>query len=533
MALDDSPLPHHPPLGCLLIASPQGHSGKTTVSLALCDLLKRRGLSIQPFKKGPDYIDPSWLTVAAGRRCRNLDLFLIPRDRLILSFWAACQEADLALIEGAMGLYDGLDSHGTTAEIARLLKIPVLLVVNTTRMTTSIAAMVRGYQHFEKDIQIAGVILNYVSGSRHEKKLRDAVEKYCGIPVVGSLPKDQDLRIMERHLGLIPSPESNDPEVWVERIGRKLKSQLDLDRILTIAQTANPPHPTPLPKGAREEDGGPLPNVEREDSRRLFTEGQEGTDGSPGLSGSRGERNASEEIRESPLPRGERVGVRGSIGVRPRIGLLYDRAFNFYYPDNLDALVNEGAELIIINSLRDRLPRLDGLYIGGGFPEFFLKELEENCGLRKDIAEAVQAGLPVYAECAGLMYLCRSISWQDRSYEMVGVIPSEVKLSEKPEGHGYVVAEVVRGNPFLPVGLAVRGHEFHHSSIFRVEKLEFAYQIKRGKGITGKEDGIIYKNLFASYIHLHALGTPQWAEGFVSLASKEERSRQEVLNVNG
>ena len=470
--------------GCLLISSPQGRSGKTIVTVGLCDVLKRQGFSVQPFKKGPDYIDPSWLTVAAGRSCRNLDLFLIPKDRLFLSFQRNCEGVNFAIVEGAMGLYDGLDFQGTTAEIARLLNIPILLVVNTTRMTGSIAAMVTGYQHFQKGIQIAGVVLNYVSGSRHEKKLRDAVEQYCGIPVVGSIPKDQDLRIMERHLGLIPSSESGEAELLVERIGRKLESRLDLDQILKIAR-----------------------NSKRSETPSLLLK----------------KRNT----KKSPIPLGERDRVRVTAGTKKvRIGIVRDRAFNFYYPENLESLMNEGAELIFINSLRDRLPKIDGLYIGGGFPEFFLKELASNRGLRRDIAGAVEEGLPVYAECAGLMYLCQSISWQNKSYEMVGVIPSEVQLSDRPEGHGYAVAKVVNENPFLSVGLTIRGHEFHHSSLLNLDDLQFAYQIQRGQGIAGKWDGIIYKNLFASYIHLHALGTPEWAKGFISLAKEKRKSRR-------
>jgi len=457
----------------LLISSPQGHSGKTTVTLGLCNALKRRGLSIQPFKKGPDYIDPSWLTVASGRSCRNLDLFLIPRDRLIQTFYEASGQADLAIVEGAMGLYDGLDSHGTTAEIARLLGIPILLVVNASRMTTSIAAMVTGYQQFQKDVPIAGIILNYVAGSRHEKKLRDAVEQYCRIPVLGSLPRDQDLQITERHLGLIPSLESGEAESLVERIGLKLESHFDLDEILKIAQSCKTPHPLPLPSGDRDR-------------------------------------------------------VRGSSdkGARVRIGVLRDRAFNFYYPENLEALTREGAELLFINSLTDRLPEVDGLYIGGGFPEFFLEELEGNVELRRDIAHAVEKSLPVYAECAGLMYLCRSISWQGKSYEMVGIIPSGILLSKKPEGHGYVEAEVTMENPWFPVGRIIRGHEFHHSSLLDSEDLHLAYRIQKGQGIKGKKDGIIYKNLFASYVHLHASGTPEWARSFVTLASKKKQMNQ-------
>ncbi len=462
---------HH--FGSLLISSPQGRSGKTVVTIGLCNALKRKGLSMQPFKKGPDYIDPSWLTVATGRSCRNLDLFLIPEDRLLESFHRSCEGVNLAIVEGAMGLYDGLDSYGTTAEIACLLNLPILLVVNTSRMTTSIAAMVKGYQLFQTDVKIAGVILNYVSGRRHEEKLRGAVEQHCGIPVVGSIPRDPDLQIVERHLGLIPSLESDGAMSLVERIGKKLESHLDLEGILAIAKEFRPPLPVPFPSGERKE--------EREDRP-----------------------------------------------IKVRIGIMRDRAFNFYYPENLEALEKEGAQLVFINSFMDRLPEVDGLYFGGGFPEFFLEDLEKNRELREDIARAIEADLPVYAECAGLMYLCRNIHWQGRSYEMVGTIPAEVQLSKKPEGHGYAVVEVTDGNPFFPVGLTLRGHEFHHSSLSRPGDLRFAYQVKRGEGVHRQRDGIVYKNLFASYVHLHALGTPEWAHGFVSLASKEKRSNPGV-----
>ncbi len=467
--------------GCLLISSPQGHSGKTIVTVGLCNLLRQRGFLIQPFKKGPDYIDPSWLTTAARRSCRNLDLFLVPEETLVRTFEQSCNDVDLAIVEGAMGLYDGLDAQGTTAEIARLLHIPILLVVNTTRMTGSIAAMVMGYQHFQKDVPIAGVILNYVSGARHESKLRNAVEQYCGIPVVGSVPRDEDLRIMERHLGLIPSLESGDAESMVERISQKLDSRFDLDKILSIAGGSRSAESPSFRKNTKPEKSSLAPC----------------------------ETGSASRIRDTS---------------KVRIGVIRDRAFNFYYPENLEALRMEGAELLCVDSLKDRLPKVDGLYIGGGFPEFFLKELEENRHLRQDIAQAVREGLPVYAECAGLMYLCRSISWKHRSYEMVGVIPSEIKLSVKPEGHGYSIARVIHGNPFFPVGLTVRGHEFHHSNLLPTGPLQFAYQIERGKGVTEKKDGIVVKNLFASYVHLHALGTPEWAKGFVAAASAGKES---------
>jgi cobyrinic acid a,c-diamide synthase len=470
--------------GCLLISSPQGHSGKTIVTVGLCDALKRRGFSIQPFKKGPDFIDPSWLTIAAGRSCRNLDLFLVPKEKLIQTFEQACEKADLAIVEGAMGLYDGLDTQGTTAEIARLLNIPVVLLVNTSRMTSSIAAMVMGYQHFQPETNIAGVLLNYVSGIRHENKLRNAVEKYCKIPVVGSIPRDEGLRVTERHLGLIPSSESNESELTIERIGRKLESRLDLDQILTIARNTKAPQVSfPLLK--------------------------------------------KEKIKKSSLPFKERDRVRGTARTQKvRIGIIRDRAFNFYYPENLEALAMEGAELLFIDSFKDPLPKVDGLYIGGGFPEFFLEKLEKNKELRQELWKAIEQGLPVYAECAGLMYLSQKIHWEGRSYEMVGAIPAEVRISERPEGHGYVIAEIMDENPLFPVGLTIRGHEFHHSKVSIEKGVKFAYQIRRGYGIDGKRDGVLYKNIFAAYTHLHALGTPSWAKAFVSLAAKKGKFRR-------
>jgi cobyrinic acid a,c-diamide synthase len=292
----------------------------------------------------------------------------------------------------------------------------------------------------------------------------------------------------ERHLGLIPSLESGEAETLVERIGRKMASYLDLDSILAIARELSPPHPPLLPPGERETREIPVSHDKR-------------------------------ETKEVSVFAGNREALRSSER-KTKIGVIRDRVFNFYYPENLEALTRTNAELIFINSLQDRLPKVDGLYIGGGFPEFFLEALERNRELRHDIAEAIEEDLPVYAECAGLMYLCRGIRWQDRSYEMVGAIPADVELSQRPEGHGYVVAKVIEENRFFPVGLTIRGHEFHHSKVFHLNGSRFAYQIMRGHGINGKEDGILYKNLFASYIHLHALGTPEWAEGFVALVHK-------------
>ena len=480
--------------GRLLISAPQGRSGKTIVTIGLCTALRKRGFLIQPFKKGPDYIDPSWLTLAAGRSCRNLDLFLIPEANLLQSFDRACRGADVAVIEGNMGLFDGLDSvgQGTSAALACLLSAPVLLVVNVSRMTTSIAAMVSGYQSFTPDVSIAGVILNHVAGPRHEEKLKDAVEKYCRIPVVASIPRDLDLRIDERHLGLVPSPESDESKTIVERIGERLEGCFNLEEILKIGWKGTLSHPFPLPPGERESKVEALP---------------------AGETGWRVD---------------DREGMSGDQGTKPRIGVIFDRVFNFYYPENFEALTQAGSELVFINSVHDRLPTIDGLYIGGGFPEFFLRELESNQLLREEIREAIERGLPVYAECAGLMYLCEEIWGEDRSYKMVGTIPAKVGLSRKPQGHGYVLARVVAENPIFPTGLTIRGHEFHHSGPLIESEIPCVYRIERGHGIDGKRDGVVYNNMLASYMHLHALGTTEWAEGFVRLVSKTKESMKRI-----
>ena len=457
-------------LPCVTISAPQGRSGKTLVSVGLCAAFKQRGLVVQPFKKGPDYIDPSWLTAASGRNCRNLDTVIMPQKALLDSFQKACHGAGLAIIEGAMGLYDGFKpdfnekDRGTTARIAKLLSSPVILVVNTTRMTQSVAAMVNGYQHFEPDTNIAGVIINNVSGSRHESRLVAAVEQNCGIPVVGSIPNDTKMTITQRHLGLVPYRESRKQSI-INHICQCLTKNLNLDSILNIAHSA----------------------------KTICT----------------GEISVPE--RKPPVV---------------RLGVLFDSAFTFYYQENLEALTEAGAELVFIDSLHDEeLPDIDGLYIGGGFPEMFAKELEANSRFRQHIAEAIEGYLPVYAECAGLMYLCQSIRWRGQRHDMVGVIPCEIEIPPKPQGHGYIQVETTNDNPLFPQGLKLWGHEFHYSRFSKPCNLKHGYRVKYGHGIDGKVDGIVYKNVFATYTHLNALGVPQWAEAFVSLALRDRKRR--------
>lgn len=446
----------------LMIAAPQGRSGKTVVSVGLCALLKKAGYGVQPFKKGPDYIDASWLSAASNRHCRNLDTFLMEEDGLRANFERAAAAADFAFIEGNMGLYDGIgdDGRGSSAYLARMLGVPVVLVVNTARMTRSVAAMVNGYRYFEAHTPVAGVILNNVAGARHEGKLRAAVEGHCGLPVVGAVPRSADLGIAERHLGLVPYREDAVGAIAVERIARTLERHLDLQRIVALSGKAAP---CAARRPERCKPGTPV----------------------------------------------------------ARIGVVLDRAFHFYYPENLEALESEGAELCFIDSMEDQsLPAIDGLYIGGGFPELYCKEIEANEVLRVRIRDAIRMGLPVYAECAGLMFLCDRIIMGGEGHDMAGVIPADVDVVGRPQGHGYVEAEVRYENPFYPVGTLLRGHEFHHSRLKAVRGIHCALHLRRGHGIDGGSDGIVYKNVFASYMHVHASGTPQWAKGFVALASR-------------
>ena len=455
----------------VVIAAPQGRSGKTTVSIGLCAALTGRGKAVQPFKKGPDYIDSSWLSAAAGRPCRNLDLFMMSREAVLRSFHRASEGTDLALIEGAMGLYDGVDlaGSGSTAELARLLGVPVVLVVNVTRMTRSVAALVSGYQRFEPGVNIAGVILNNVATGRHESMLVHAIERYCKIPVLGCLPKAGRVTIAERHLGLVPEGEAAPLVEKVTKARELVESHVDIDAVLRVAQ------------------------------------------GAPALT----------QPNEPAFPR---------PAASVRLAVIRDQAFSFYYPENLEALEQAGAELVYINALEDcRLPAVSGLYIGGGFPELFAERLQANDQLRREIAVAIDEGLPVYAECAGLLYLARTLRWEDRSYEMVGALPIDVSFTARPQGHGYVAAQVLGENPFFDVGQRLLGHEFHYARVENADDLPTAYRLDRGQGLGGTRDGIVRRNVLAGFTHLHALSDPTWGERLVRAAQSAEGGRQTMV----
>jgi len=465
----------------LVIAAPQGRSGKTTISVGLMAAFTARGLVVRPFKKGPDYIDPGWLTMVTGRQCRNLDSFMMGREALRRSFARHARDAGISIVEGAMGIFDGVDleGSGSTGELAKTIQAPVILVVDTTRITRSVAAMVMGFQHFDREVDIAGVILNKVARPRHESMLRAAVEHYCGIPVLGAMPNGIEFKIPDRHLGLIPASENEALHRAVEAVGEAAARHLDLDGLLRVAGCAPP-----------------LPAVEEGPPDRISPAGGD------------------------PSP--------ARTGNGPVIGVFRDRSFTFYYPENLEALVEAGAELTSVDSLNDPgLPDVDALYIGGGFPEVFAAEIEANLSLRREVKERVEEGLPVYAECGGLMYLGRTLTWGERAYHMCGALPFDVVMSPKPQGHGYVVLEVAGENPFFPVGGVIKGHEFHHSRLVNLDrgKVDAAYQVRRGHGIDGEIDGLVYKSVLAGYTHIHVVSQPGWAERLVGLAAEYRRMK--------
>ncbi|MBU1215063.1 MAG: hydrogenobyrinic acid a,c-diamide synthase (glutamine-hydrolyzing) [Gammaproteobacteria bacterium] len=444
----------------MLISAAHKSSGKTMVSIGLCAALAARGHAVQPFKKGPDYIDPMWLGQAAGHACRNLDLYLMENDDVVATFSRHASEVNL--VEGNKGLYDGLalDGSNSNAALAKLLDLPVILVIDARGMTRGIAPLILGYQAFDKDINIAGVILNNLGGKRHESKLREVIEHYTDVPVIGAIQHDERLSIVERHLGLMPSNESHVANAKIKQIGEAIAEQVDLDMLLALTKKV----PLPVPHKAT----------------------------------------------VSALPCGDKV----------RIGIARDRAFGFYYADDLDALVAAGAELVPFDALRDaHLPEVDGLYIGGGFPETCAAELEANTAMRGEIRQAIANGMPAYAECGGLMYLSRSIAYEGRSFDMVGAIPGDVKMHAKPIGRGYVHlkedAEHLWPRPDAPAK-QIKAHEFHYSSLENLPPdSRFAYHVERGYGINGDRDGIIVNNLLASYTHLRTIGSCYWATRFV------------------
>ncbi len=451
----------------IVIAALRGGAGKTMVSLGLTSAWHKKGYRIAPFKKGPDFIDAGWLTFAADRSCYNLDPFLMDREQICESFVLHSNKADLSLIEGNRGLYDGLDLEGrcSTAELAKLLKTPVLIILDVTMTTRTTAAVLKGCQVFDPDLNIAGVILNRVAGPRQEALIRTAVEKYCSIPVVGSVPKLKKDPFPERHMGLIPFQERDHAEKAVSWARETVSENLDLDKIWKMAQVTEE-----LETLSKKKD----PEYETKTGHKA-----------------------------------------------PKIGFIRDRSFWFYYPENLRQLEELGAVLVEIDAISDpEMPPMDALYIGGGFPETQARPLTANKNFRSSLREEIERGLPVYAECGGFMYLGQRLIVGDESYPMVGALPVEFILQKRPQGHGYTTLEVDNSNPYYPVGETLKGHEFHYSKAVITEKegVDFAFKVCRGNGIDGLRDGILKKNVLATYTHIHAAGTPLWAKSFFGRA---------------
>lgn len=463
----------------LMVSAHGKSSGKTTLTLALTRALSDAGERVMCFKKGPDYIDPAWHRLAGALESHNLDPWMMGEEGCLGSFARYALRAGSGegsgtgfnIIEGNHGLHDGisLDGADSSAGLASLLEAPVLLVVDARSAGRGIAAAVLGMQRMEPNADIRGVVLNRVRSERQAEKQRQAIERYCGIPVLGAIPLEEGLVIPERHLGLTTVDESGgDAEACIGRAAEALRQHCDLDAI-----------------------------------RRLFT------DAPPlGLAGS-----ALKDVSEPLAP-------------RARIGVFRDRAFTFYYPENLEALRLRGAELVFIDSMADgALPPLDGLYIGGGFPESFLPEISANRSLMEDVRRAALSGMPVYAECGGLIYLSGSATWQGKRYPLAGALPLEIDFQRRPAGHGYLELKSLSCSPWFSRSERVRAHEFHYSKATSIEgRPRWQFDVLRGTGTTGDYDGILMGNLFASYAHIHAGATPGWAETFVSLAALE-RSR--------
>ncbi|WP_428562713.1 MAG: cobyrinate a,c-diamide synthase [Solidesulfovibrio sp. DCME] len=463
----------------LVLAGLSGGAGKTILTLGVCRALAAAGYRVRPFKKGPDYIDAAWLGLAAGRDATNLDPFLMPEARLPGLFLQKSRDVDISVIEGNRGLYDGLDVAGScsTAALARLLAAPVVLALDVTKMTRTAAALVAGVAAFEPGLALAGVVANRTAGPRHRDIVRRSIETLAKVPVVGMLPKMADNPIPERHMGLVSNREHGAVDAILDGLAALVREHVDLDRLVAIAQAA-PPLPDPL------------------------------------------------DWAEADAP----VGADGDA---PVIGVVRDAALWFYYPENCEALERAGARLVPVSLLDDApWPDLDGLYLGGGFPETQVAALAANTARRAGVKALATAGLPIYAECGGFMYLCRGLDIGGTVYPMADVFAVNTTLCAKPQGLGYSLARVMAENPYHPVGTLLAGHEFHYSkcqaalgtcdgaSAGLPGPEAFCLRMERGVGMHAGHDGLVFRNTFAAYTHIHAWGAPHWAANFVA-ASRE------------
>ncbi len=449
----------------IIISGLSGDSGKTVVACGLLASLKDRGIKVTGFKKGPDYIDAAWLNLSSGLPARNLDTYMMGFEKVKRSFLKNACSDGINIIEGNRGLFDGVDNKGihSTAELAKQLKTPVIIIQDVSKVTRTAAASILGCKNLDPELKIQGVILNRVAGERHEKIVKEAIEEITGIPVIGAIPKlSGKLILPSRYLGLITPGEFEQKSLFLKELEDIITNSVDVQKILNIAIDAPP--------------------IE------------------------------SDEFEYEPQNNSKQANV--------KIGYFKDKAFSFYYPENLEMLIKEGAELIPISSTHNAyFDDLDALYIGGGFPEMNLTYLTSNRGMIAAIKKMAEDGLPIYAECGGLMYLAKEIVWKEKRYSLSGVLPISIEMHDKPQGHGYCEMTVDEENPFYDIGTVIRGHEFHYSKIYDYElEIKSCLSVLRGCGCFHDRDGLIYKNVFASYIHVHALATPEWIKGMIKCA---------------
>ena len=448
----------------IVIAGVRSGVGKTTIATGIMGALSRRGYRVQPFKAGPDYIDPSYHELACGVPSRNLDTWLIPHRTVLELFQRAASRRQISVIEGVMGVFDGhssLTEEGSTAELAKLLDAPVILVADAGKVARSVAAEVLGYQQFDPELRIGGVILNGVGGPRHLEFCQPQIEETTGLPVLGYLPRRDQLVQPERHLGLIPTVEGTVARQWYDSLIAQVEETIDLDRIVQMADSCNTPSARP------------------------------------------------EAYPETAQPK------------RARIAIAKDKAFSFYYQDSLDLLETWGAELVPFSPLDDsRLPEgVGGLYIGGGFPEMFAEELSRNKPMHTAILQAVSQAVPVYAECGGLMYLGRSLSDLDGAqFPMVGAIPAVSAMSDRRLTLGYREVESQSDSPLMPRGHRVRAHEFHWSTLEEPPIPERS--VYRVVDQDNRPDGFQVGSVWASYVHIHLGSDASMARRFVETCAK-------------
>ncbi|OQY98707.1 MAG: hypothetical protein B6D35_11345 [Candidatus Brocadia sp. UTAMX2] len=443
----------------ILIAGTHSGVGKTTITLGLMSVLKDKGYVVQGFKAGPDYIDPSHHTAITERPSRNLDTWLMSRDVCLELFEHTFTGSNMAVIEGVMGLYDGcLDGteSGSTAHLAKVLNTPVVLVVDAKGLSRSAGAIVLGYKHFDREVKIQGVILNRVRSERHYTSLKNAIENYCEIPVLGYVPFHEEIILPERHLGLVPSVEQEFSKSAYQKIGKLLSATVDIGKLVDIA------------------------------------------------------------LSSKNLPSFEKTAFCGVNEQVPcRIAVAMDEAFNFYYQDNLDLLELLGAELTYFSPIYDKyLPAdIDGLYIGGGFPELYASMLASNTTMKESIRKAHRNGVVMYGECGGMMYLLEKlIDFKNNSHEMCGILKGTTKMENKRQGLGYVLVKAIHDTILCMKGDTFKAHEFHWSSLHVPVGAQYAYELSKHGDNTPKQDGLIANRVLGSYSHVHFLTEPKLAK---------------------